>query len=500
MPELTDENVAYFLANAGDVRVEGSLHEFIRRAWPVLEPFRPLVDSWCLGAVAEHLQAVTDGQITRLVINIPPGCTKSMSCNVLWPAWEWGPWGSPHHRFISASYDQSLATRDLVRCRDLIKSDWYSSQWPIEFKPDQDEKTYYENTKTGWRKSVGVRGAMTGYRGHRIIIDDPHSVTTAESKVQRDETLRWGSETVPTRLDDDDTSAIVLMMQRLHEQDLTALYLSEHMEGDWVHLMLPMEFEGDRRCRTTVVMPNGETFEDRRTEEGQLLVPELKSRDAVDRLKRTLSALGGNYARDGQLQQRPTSRGGNLFRRDDFLLWEGPLPKNRKRVRGWDLAATTKSRSACTAGVLMSRLPDGRIIVEDCINEQLGPFEVEERIKHCAEFDGPRCRASIPQDPGAAGVAWKVHMAAKLGGHDVRFSPETGDKDYRAQPLAAQVEAGMVYLYPGSWNSVYLSEMAAFGPGSARKDVTDASTRAYAELAKMADPDIALLPPQLFTG
>lgn len=500
MPALTDDNVAFILGDGANKRAEYSLHEFIKQAWPVLEPAKPLIDGWCLGAVTEHLQAVTEGEITRLVINVPPGCTKSMSCNVLWPAWEWGPRRLPHHRFVSASYEQGLATRDLVRCRDLLKSDWFSKRWPIEFKDDQDEKTYYENTKTGFRKSVGVRGSLVGHRGDRIVIDDPHSPKTAESVVERNETLRWGSETVPTRLNDEDKSAIVLVMQRLHEQDLTALYTSEVMEGDWVHLMLPMEFEPDRRCKTIVAMSSGKTFEDPRTEPDELLWPELKSREAVDRLKRALSAHGGNYAIDGQLQQRPTSRGGNLFRRDDFQMWEGRLPEHRSTARGWDLAASKSSRSACTAGVRMSMLPDGRLIVEDCVNEQLSPLEVEERIKQCAVADGPGCRTSIPQDPGAAGVAWKVHMAAKLGGHDVHFSTESGDKDYRARPFAAQVEAGMVYLAPGSWNATFLSEAAAFGPGAARKDIIDACSRCYTHLIRAGMQEIALLPGTLFAG
>lgn len=482
-------------------RAELSLYEFAKQAWPHVEQGRPLVDGYCLQAVCEHLQAVTQGQITRLVINIPPGCSKSMTTNVLWPTWEWGPASLPAHRYISASVEQGLATRDLVRGRELLLSDWYQDRWPISMTDDQDEKTHYQNTKGGWRKSVGVRGTLIGYRGDRIIIDDPHDPLTAESELRRNEVIRWGTETVPTRLNNDDESAIVLVMQRLHEQDLSAVYLES---GDWVHLMLPMEFEAARKCSTVVEWnPDGEgwrPFEDWRTEDTELLWPELKSRDAVDRLKRTLSSQGGNYAVDSQLQQRPTSRGGTLFKRDDFQIWDGPsTPKVSKRVRGWDLAASKSSRSAFTAGVRMALLPDGRVIVEDMVAERLGPLDVETLIAQCADADGTDCKTSIPQDPGAAGVAWKAHMAGKLHGHDVRFSTETGDKDYRARPFAAQVEAGMVYLMPGSWNALFLSEVASFGPGASRKDVVDACSRAYAALVQRNEATISIEPATLFT-
>ena len=423
---------------------------------------------------------------------------NSMLTNVFHPAWEWGPRGLASHRFISASYEQGLAGRDLVRGRDLVKSEWFQERWPIEFKDDQDQKTYYENTQTGWRKASSVRSALTGYRGDRIIIDDPHSVKTAESEADRAEALRWFTETVPTRLNTKD-SAIIIIMQRLHEQDISGLILSTELGQEYTHLMLPMEYESDRGCSTTIVdMKTGNPFEDPRTGEGELLFPERFDRDSVDSLKRALRSFGGTYAEASQLQQRPAPRGGGRFKRDHFKIWKGPLPEGRRRTRGWDLAASKGSRSAFTAGVLMSQLPDGRIVIEDIVRDRMDPFDVEERIRVCAQVDGPNTRTSIPQDPGAAGVAWKAHMAKKLGGHDVHFSPESGDKDTRALGLAAQVEAGMVYLVEAGWNAVFLSEAAAFGPGAAFKDQIDASTRAYSDLVSAPVEDIGIEAGTLF--
>lgn len=486
----------HILANPSKAKCEFSLIDFVEQAWPVLEPSIEFKRGWAVEAIAEHLQAVTEQDITRLLINVPPGMSKSMLTNVFWPAWEWGPRGLGSYRYISASYRQSLATRDLVRCRNLVMSKWFQERWPIALREDQNEKTYYENTETGWRTSRSTKSDLTGERGDRILIDDPHSTKTAESPVELGEVARFFTESVPTRLNTD-TSAIVVIMQRLNQADVSGIILDTEIAQDYEHLMLPMEFEEGRKCSTSVIMPDGKPFEDPRTEEGEMLFPERFSREKVEELKRALRSRGGTYAEASQLQQRPTARGGGRFKRENFKMWEGPLPKGRRVVRGWDLAASTTSRSPFTAGVRMSQIPDGRILIEDATRARLEAFDVEELIRACCKQDG-NCRTSIPQDPGAAGKAWKAHMAKMLGGFDVHFSPESGDKDTRALGLAAQVEAGMVYLVEGSWNAAYLSEMAAFGPGAAFKDQADASSRAYAELVKNQNDEVGVVAGTLF--
>lgn len=496
-----DDTILRSLAQDPDrSRAELSLLEFTKQAWAVLEPGIEFKTGWAVQAIAEHLQAVTVGHIKRLLINVPPGMSKSMLTNVFWPCWEWGPKGKSQYRYISASYEQGLATRDLVRGRDLVKSEWFQERWPIEFKSDQDEKTYYENTRTGWRKAASVRAALTGYRGDRIIVDDPHSVKTAESELDRTESLRWFTETVPTRLNMPNESAIVVIMQRLHEQDISGLILQSELADEYTHLMLPMEFEPDRKCFTTVTMPDGKPFQDPRTEDGELLFPDRFDRESVDSTKRALRSHGGTYAEAAQLQQRPTVRGGGMFKREDFKVWEGKLHPGRRLARGWDLAATKTARSAFSCGIRMSQLDDGRIIIEDVARGRWDPLELEDKMHACAMQDGMTCHTSIPQDPAAAGVAWKTHMAKKLGGFDVHFSTEAGSKDTRALGLAAQVSAGMVYLLPGSWNAVFLSEAAAFGPGAAYKDQIDAASRTYAALLAMVDDDVGTLPGTLFTS
>ena len=175
-----------------------SLVTFIQRAWHVLEPGQKYVHGWHMDAIAEHLEAVTAGQINRLLINVPPGTMKSMSVSVFWPAWEWGPRGMPHIRFIGASHEESLATRDNMKMRHLVQSEWYQRLWPTPLMGDQNQKTYFQNTKTGWRQSCPV-GSMTGKRGDRVVWDDPHSVEDAHSDAQLETANRIFRETLPTR-------------------------------------------------------------------------------------------------------------------------------------------------------------------------------------------------------------------------------------------------------------------------------------------------------------
>ena len=156
------------------------LHEYVRQAWPVVEA-TPFIDSWHIGALCEHLQAVTAGQIQKLLINIPPGAGKSLLACVFWPTWEWT--NDPSLRWFFASYDARLSTRDSVKCRTLLGSRWYQSRCARQFRltGDQNQKTYYETDQGGYRLATSVGGHGTGEHPDRIVCDDPHNVQQAES-------------------------------------------------------------------------------------------------------------------------------------------------------------------------------------------------------------------------------------------------------------------------------------------------------------------------------
>lgn len=437
----------------------------------MLEPNARYVHNWHIDAICEHLEAVTDGRINRLLINVPPGSMKSLLVSVFWQAWEWGPKGLHSMRYLTTAFNDGPVKRDTRKTRDLIASEWFQSLWP-EVRLTRTAELSFANSGTGTREGVPF-GSLTSQRGDRLILDDPHSVETAESETERANTTRRFREGAINRLNDQERSAIVVIMQRLHEDDIAGVILKLGM--GYTHLMLPLELEADRRCQTSI------GFTDPRTNDGDLLDPVRMSRETVDKLKRETT----EYAFAGQYQQRPAPREGGIFKRHWFEIVSA-VPAGALRVRGWDLAATKSSNAAFTAGVRVSFL-NGVYYIEDAIRERGSAADVEKLIKLTAISDGLGTRISIPQDPGQAGKAQIAAFARLLAGFVCRFSPETGDKESRALPVSAQAEVGNVKIVKGAWNDAFLEEITSF-PAGTYKDQTDALSRAFSELLKAAVP------------
>lgn len=502
---------------------ELSLKEFIKQMWPVVEPGRQFVSGWTVDAVCEHLQAITDGHIRRLVINVPPGFMKSMTTNVFWPAWEWGPRNLPSMRYVGASYAESLTVRDNRKCRSIIQSQEYLRHWHDRFSlsGDQNAKVKFENDKTGWKLATGVTGVGTGERGDRFVIDDPHNVKQAESEAIREGTLQWFSEVVPTRINDTEKSAILVIMQRVHERDVSGLILAEEL--NYEHLMIPLEFEPERKCwicfkpeytkseKPTRVLYNPEKHQwqlpehysvededlpapkeeyrwsgDPRTEDGELAWPERFSKRYIEEdLKPSLRSWGGEYAEAGQLQQRPSPRGGGMFKKQWFPVIDS-LPANDPvigEVRGWDLAATDDNPAAAyTVGLKMVKHHSGFYTIVDVARDQLSDAGVMQLMRSCAEADGLETIQDIPQDPGQAGKAQIRALVANLDGYPCKWGPENGDKVLRARPVAAQAEIGNIRLLKGTWNKAFLDEVTVFPVGT-RMDQVDGLSRAFSRLS-----------------
>lgn len=790
-----------------------SLATFVREAWEVLEPGTPYVHGWHVEAICEHLEAVTRGEINRLLINIPPGTMKSTLTSVFWPAWEWGPAGMPYRRFIGASHEGGLATRDARKMRMLVTSEWYQERWPVLLSKDQSEKINFENSARGFRQACPVR-SMTGKRGHCltgdamiltnygllsireieenaehctvasydhhsarvvyrpvqavarrtakslvrvhtagggviectqdhriytargyveagllsvgddllqilpeadspeslrnqegaetgrhrlvlqselqppvverarredgselqcvrrqdtqrqkamfrclqshssgsesgtesvevtgskvravredlsstrndaghsilqpglrqsgsfdggegavesdvarrgrfealhavessttpqgetvdsregwervrllrldptparashgheygeqyvaeschalpvlpydlaqpaafdtcrsavtlvervpesamvydiqvegthcffangilvhncIIWDDPHSAEGANSAAEREEAVRVFRETLPTRLVEPKTSAIVIVMQRLHELDVSGEILSGDYGYD--HLMLPMEFEPDRRCSTSI------GWSDPRTEDGELLFPDRFPREVVDRDK---SAMG-EYAVAGQFQQRPAPRTGGFFEWEKLEIVQA-APRITEWVRYWDKAGTQDGGKR-TAGVRMGRGVDGLFYIIDCVTGQWNATNREAVIRQTAQVDGQSVRVWIEQEPGSGGKESAESTISNLAGYAVYAERPTGDKELRAEPYAVQVAAGNVKLVAGPWNQLFLDEHKTF-PRGKFKDQIDAASGAFNKLA--APSSVGVLVPSRY--
>lgn len=452
-----------------------SLAGFVREAWHVLEPNQPYVHGWHIEAICAHLEAITFGRFlalgleNRVLVNVPPGTMKSLIVSVFWPAWEWGPCGLAGMRYLTTSYKEDFVKRDARRMRDLVSSEWYASLWP-EIVLARAGEISFANTATGSREGMPFT-SLTAGRGDRVIIDDPHSTETAESEPERERTLRIFRESVTTRLNDPVRSAIVVIMQRLHERDVSGQIL--RLGLGYVHLMLPMEFETERACRTPI-------FSDPRRAEGELLFPERFPREVVERDKKPLGA----YAVAGQFQQRPAPREGGLFRVGAIEIVD-VLPPVEKWARGWDFAGSKKTKGTepdWTARVRIGRIRGGGFVIADAERRRETPGEVRQWVLNTASQDGADTAIRLPQDPGQAGKAQAEDFVKALAGYPVRALPVTGSKETRAKPFASQVEVGAVKLLRAPWNDPFLEELGMFPAGS-HDDQVDAAADAFNELA-----------------
>lgn len=449
-------------------RAKRSFIAFVKMAWHVLEPATEFKSGWAIEAICAHLEAVTRGDIKRLLMNVPPGTMKSLTTSVFWQAWEWGPMDMAHIKVIGAAYETGLSIRDARKLRMLVENPWYQARWPLALADDQNQKTRFENEKTGFR-TIRPITSLTGERGHRLIIDDPHSVKMAESDAQRIETVREFREAAPTRLIDPITSAIVVIMQRVHQKDVAGEIIDSI--GGYEHLILPMEFEPDRRCATSI------GFVDPRTEPGELLFPERFPAEVVERDKKIL----GIYAAAAQFQQSPSPREGGRFKKHWFNILPA-LPTGCIFVRKWDLAGTEGKKADFTVGLLMAQTTDGRWIVVDVVRAQAEPADVERLVKATAEQDRARYGRSVVIhlniDPGQAGKSQRNAYAKLLKGYIIKFEREKGTKVYRAMAVSAQAEVGNVLLLEAPWNGAFLDELGMF-PSGANDDQVDALTGAF---------------------
>ena len=352
---------------------EDSLYKFLKNSWKYVDSSE-FTDGWPIEAVAEHLQAVADGEIKRLIVNIPPRCAKSSLTSVAFPAWVWlqpPQWNSPTSgagvQFLHASYAQQLSLRDSVKCRRMIESVWYQRLWGDRFKltGDQNTKSRFDNDRSGSRLSTSVGSALTGEGGNIIVVDDPNAAQEAFSEATIQSTIEWWDSALSTRLNDPKTGAFIVIQQRLGEEDLTGHIMSKDV-GDWTHLCLPMRYEWERHTYTGIgwndprglddegeplikVMSNGDRIpvsstahEELVKREGMLLWPERFGEEEVKGLERRL----GPWATAGQLQQRPEPKGGGIIKADWWQTWEAAhYPDMAMIIASLDTAYTSKTEN-----------------------------------------------------------------------------------------------------------------------------------------------------------
>jgi predicted phage terminase large subunit-like protein len=486
-------NPAAALRELDRLDCEESLYAFVEKAWPVLEPAQPFVPGWHIEAICLHLEAVTEGRIARLLVNVPPGSSKSMIVSVLWPAWEWGPKNRPATRFVTASHTQKLSERDSLRMRRLVTSDWYQELWGdrVSLTKDQATKIKFENTATGFRDAMAA-GSITGARGDRVIIDDPLSVEDARHEAIREGVNEWFREAVPTRLNNPDRSAIVVIMQRLHEDDVSGVILANNL--GYVHLMIPMEYDPSRHCSTQI------GWEDPRSELGELMCPDRFSRSVVERDKRTM----GPFAAAGQFQQQPVPRGGGIFQIDWWQVWppggedrgEDGRPKQRLEfpemhyvLASVDTAMTEKQENDPSAltiwGVFSDEHGRPKIMLMDAweLRLEFRPL-VEKIIETCRRRRVDR----LLIEAKANGISVGQEIARLCTGEEFGTTlvqvKAQDSKEARAYSVQHLFESGLIYAPERKYAQMVIDQCSVFPKGK-HDDLVDSTTHALRALRDM---------------
>lgn len=402
-----------------------------------------------LAHIIDRLEQVTSGEIKKLMLFLPPRHGKSELVTKNYASWRIS--SNPETRIIIAAYNLDLAARFSRLCRRLVQ----------ESIPLSDERTAvvdWETAVGGGVRAAGVGSGVTGVGANLIIIDDPvKSREEVRSLAYRERTWEWYSNDVYTRLEPN--GSIILIMTRWHDDDLAGRILSSADAENWVVVSLPAEAEEND--------PLGRKF-------GEPLWPERYDKEALEEIQ---MVLGINYS--ALYQQRPLPRQGGMFQIHWFeIVPSGPTRANRTRY--WDKASSAGTGSY-TCGVLLAKRQDGIIFIEDVIRGQWSAGEREAIIEQTAVLDrqnNGRVSIVLEQEPGGSGKESAEASIRNLSGFIVKADRVTGNKIIRAEPFAAQAEAGNVKLVRGAWNSTYLDELTSF-PYGKYSDQVDASSGAF---------------------
>jgi len=464
------------------------LDEFVRAAWPIIEPNTPLEWNWHLQAVCDVLEFVSttdDPERRRAIINVPPGSGKSSIIAVLYPCWLWAR--DPSRRFMFVSHKAPLALRDSVRRRDILVSEWFQQSWPVKLKGDANLKSEFQNTSTGHMVSLGT-GGSTGYRCDVLVMDDPNNATEMESDQQRESVLAWLDQMMPSRLNKDGIEIVI--QQRTHEEDVTGHLLKR---GGYLHLKIPMRYEGEPNPLPEI------GYADPRSVDGELMWPAVYSAQRVDFMGRAM----GSIARAAQFQQNPAPKGGAVFRMEffryfsidrDWYILADPLREKRIEIRRClhfqtvDTASKIKQENDWTVCTTFALTEFGDLLVLDVSRARLEiPDQFAFVKKMRSKFPAVRFQAVEDKNSGTGLI-----QEARRSSRPFKVLKADVDKKTRAIPVSIAYENGKVYhLASASWLSDAEHELLHF-PVGAHDDIVDTISYAgiYAQTrTREAQPD-----------
>jgi len=448
---------------------------FIERVFVHLFPNTPFLPNWHIELIASKLEEVLEGKITRLIINVPPRSLKSVIASVAFVAWALGR--NPSMQFICASYGQDLADKLALDCRSVMQSAWYKRLFGVRLTSSRPAVADLSTTEGGGRFATSVGGVLTGRGGDIIVIDDPLKPNEALSDAERQSANDWFDHTVITRLNDKKTGAIVIIMQRLHEDDVVGHVLEQ---DDWEVLSLPAIAEVEQRFMIKNIFGEREVI--RAVDD--VLHPAREPSDVLKSLRATL----GEYHFSGQYQQAPAPLDGGIFEAKWLHYYEQhEQPEEFDHiVQSWDTASKEtelSDYSVCTTWGLK------------------GPYRYLLHVLR-ARMDYPSLKRAVvaqiqnfhPQvvliEDKASGIQLIQELRA-MGHSIIKECKPVGDKVMRARAQTSAFEGGFVHLpRQAAWLDAYVLELTTFNRGK-YDDQVDSTSQALGWLAvNLVEPGI----------
>ncbi len=429
--------------------LRNDLTAFTQRCFQTVVPGQQFLPNWHIDAITHQLERVRRGEIRRLIITLPPRNLKSICASVAFPAFLLGH--DPALRIVCASYSQDLTTKHARDCRTVMESTWYRQLFRrTRIDPRKNTETEFETTARGYRLGTSVGGTLTGRGGNLIIIDDPLKPAEAMSEVKRAGVAEWYDTTLSSRLDSKAEDAIVLIMQRLHVDDLVGHVLEKG--PSWTHLNLPAIAEASHE----VELGGGRTYQ---REVGEVLHPEREPIAVLEELKASMGSQGFS----AQYQQTPVLPGGALIKRVWFRSYaRRPEPGPRDRImQSWDTASQankTNDYSVCTTWLIQG----SDYYLLDVLRKRLEFPELRRRILAHATTYKPKAVLIEDASSGAALIQDLKHEGTI---RPIAIRPD-GDKIVRLEVQSAVIEAGHVLLPRSApWLDDFLLEVLAFPHG-----------------------------------
>jgi predicted phage terminase large subunit-like protein len=456
---------------------------FVKKAWRILHPTRPLVWSWHYDLLCEYMTAVKLRKVKRLIVNVPPRTAKSTIATICFPCFVWA--SDPSQNFLSASYSLDLSTEHSVMRRSLLQSGWYRRMWGDKFSlsGDRNQVAQFMNDRRGQMIATSIGGTTQGRGCDIAIIDDPVSPDQALSDAERKTANNWIDNTLRSRLNDPSTGAIVLVMQRLHEVDPTG-YLLDQEPGVWTHLRIPLEAEETEIWKfpiSNIVIQR---------DVGGILMPGRFTETAVEELKRHRLRWAGQY------QQRPSPMGGNMIKRKEVRYYGGmdaaTGQEDERLPAAFDIKLISVDcafKDAATSDYVaigVIGVKGRKRYVLNVVNAHLDAAATEAEIRRQRDVHRPVGAVLVEDKANGPAVVQRLRMNV----HGViEINPE-GGKTARMFAAAPEWQAGDWYVdRNAAWTEPFIEQITTF-PNGRHDDMADMVTQASAWLLRRDIPTV----------